>query len=193
MAAGTSASGVPVHSVEPISTADHRKFRAGFALVLMSLAMPFLVLFNTRYLLAEGYVSPEANQVIGALATILMLISFFTVGAANRAYLAGNAVSTRKQLSWTIFFGIVSFALIGTQVVNHSVNVVSHFGEIFVTTLGAADLYLMIGMVSLVGLRTRVQRLWGTKDHTWGMTSNVILWRFIAVAWLIMYVELYLL
>jgi len=194
MAANISQAGsVADGGVKQITPAENRKYRAAFAIVMMSMAMPFLTLLNVRYILAGGYVSPEANQVIGLIAALLMIISAGTIGSAVKAYKQGNAAKVQRNIFWTFGLGLVSFVLIGFQMVNHSVDIVTHYGETFVTTLGAVDVYVLIGLIVLLALRSRVIRLWGAADHSWGMQSNAMFWRFVVVVWLVMYVQLYLL
>lgn len=191
MAANMSQSGS--ESVKQISAGDNRKFRGALSLVLMSLSMPMLTLFNVRYILADNYVSPSANQAIGLIAALLMLISAFTAGSAGKAYRAGKPAKLQTSLFWTFGLGLAAFVLFGVQLVNHSMDIVTHYGETFVTTLGAMDLYILIGLVAILGLRSRVVKLWGAADHSWGVRSNVIFWRFIVLVSLVMYVQLYLL
>lgn len=191
MAANVSGNG---SGFKEISAADNRKFRGALTLVLMSMSMPMLTLINVRYILSDGYVSPSANQVLGLIAALLMLISFFTAGSGGKAYKQGNAAKMQTSLFWTFGLGLVSFVLLGVQLVNHqSIDIVTHYGETFVTTLGAMDLYILFGLVSVLGLRSRLTRWWGVKDLSWGARSNVIFWRFIVVVILIMYIQLYLL
>lgn len=193
MAANLAQNSTSANSVNKISAADSRKFKGALSLVLMSLSMPMLVLMNVRYILADSYVSPSANQVIGGIAAVLMLISAFTVGSGGKAYRAGNARKAQTSLFWTFGLGLAAFVLFGVQIVNHTINIVTHYGETFVTTLGALDIYLLIGLVAILGLRSRMIRRWGTDDHSWGVQSNVILWRFLVIVTLVMYVQLYLL
>ncbi|MCF8565339.1 cytochrome c oxidase subunit 3 [Alicyclobacillus tolerans] len=178
---------------EKITAADHRKLRGGLTLVLLSAMMPFLVMIDVRYLLTDGYVSPEANQAIGLISAILMLLSGIWIGGAVRAGQKGNLLSFLRHLATTFVLGAASLVLTGVQLFNHSVDIVSHYGETFVTTLGLMDVYILVGLISLLALRMRVKRLGTSMDHSWGMKGNMIAWRFIVVACLVMYVQLYLL
>lgn len=59
-----------------------KALRFGFVVLLLSQAVPFILLYATAYLFLEFYVSPTLNQWLGALEALLLVLSLLLVGGA---------------------------------------------------------------------------------------------------------------
>lgn len=175
----------------PLDHKEMRKLRGGLSLMLISMAIPFLSLINVRFILAGGFVSPQASEGLGAAAVIIMVLSgLFTLPLMNAAK-AGDKAKTQQYVNLTMLFGLVAFVLIGVQVVNSTVSPVEHFGEIFLTALGTVDFYLLGGLIAWLSVSMRVSRQ-GLESNYWGAESISLTWRFMVLSWLVMYAVFYL-
>lgn len=172
------------------SPADLRKLKGSLILTIAGMSIPILVLIDLRFLLAYGYVSPSASRILGSIATLLLLVSALTVGLASRATAARKLSAAKNQFVYTMFLGLVSWVLIGVQVVNHSVNPLTNFGETFRTTLGTLDVYILIGWIALLAGWTRLRRL-QTETKWWGIFATARVWQFIVISWTIIYIVFY--
>ncbi|MEB3102024.1 cytochrome c oxidase subunit 3 [Ferviditalea candida] len=175
-----------------LSPMELKKMRGSLILVLFSLAIPLFVLIDVRVLMVGAYVSPEANQIIGLVAAVLMLVSWVTVGEALRGVKERNFKRVLSSIRLSLLLGFVSWLLIGVQVVNHSVNSLTHYGETFLVSLGTIDVYLLFGLAALLSVRMRVRNFGAAVDHQWGVYSTALYWRFTIIVWIVMYAVLYL-
>jgi len=169
---------------------EFRKLRGSLTLAIAGMAIPILVLVDLRFLLAYAYVSPDASRVLGSIATVCMILSAITAAVATRATTQQQLARAKAQLVLTMLLGLVAWVLIGVQVVNHSINPLTHFGETFVTTLGTLDVYILFGGVALSAAWTRIRRLQSAVPQ-WGIFATVRVWQFIVLAWVVTYIVLY--
>lgn len=175
-----------------IASKDLQKLKGGFILILISITIPFLLLVNLRYLIVDSYVSPTANQTIGLIASILMVLSTFVISPSIKAVEKGDFANVYKRYGWTFLIALVAWILIGAQVVNHSISTVTHFGETFISTLGVIDTYILFGMVALISVRMRIKNMGTSISHVWGVRSTVMFWNYLILIWLILYAVLYI-
>ncbi|UOF89830.1 hypothetical protein LSG31_18440 [Fodinisporobacter ferrooxydans] len=183
---------LPTERAIPLSKRELRALRGGFTLFIISMIIPFLVLINVRYIMADSYVSPEANQMIGLSAAIVMLIS---AGIARAGFVAArkdNQANVQLSLAYAMATGIIGLVLVFVQLVDGSVNPVSHFGEVFLIILGTVAFYLICGILTLFSAYRRV-RMHGVGGlNYWGVESAAHFWMFVSLAWIVMYVVMYL-
>jgi cytochrome c oxidase subunit 3 len=179
-------------AITPLSERDLRKLRGGLSLFMIGFAVPILVLTNVRFLLAGAYVSPQASEVVGLIATILMVVSGLIGATAMRNARQGNGQKALAYLGATLLLGLAAFIVIGIQVVNQSVSTVEHFGMIFLTSLGAIELYIVGALLAMWSAHIRGRKFGLSVDNYWGVESTVLFWQLTVVGWFVLYVVLYL-
>ncbi|QQE77494.1 hypothetical protein [Alicyclobacillus sp. SO9] len=171
---------------------EAKKLYGGLSLWMLSMAVPFVMLVDLRYIMVGFFVSPDANQVLGALATIALIISGLWIGGATSAGKRGDLQAVARHEGYTMLFGWVGLVLSGWQLFNHSMNPVSHFGETYLAVVGISDFYMFVALIALISVVMRVKRLGLTINHRWAIQSTAAIWRFIVIAWIAMYILMYL-
>ena len=169
-----------------------RASRGGFALLVISQSVPVVVLVNLRYVMATSYVSPSVDQLSGALITLLMLAS----GLSAWVVLMNGQPKNQRQLNRhfvvTMTLGALAAVMALFQLWFHGVDSVGHYGETYLTITGVMAGYMIIGLIALYSGKTRNLRVGLNEDNEFSVISTFKYWIFIVLAWLVMYLDLYL-
>lgn len=176
---------------QPLSRRDLFKLKGGLTLWLMGMAVPILLLFEFRFVIAGGYVAPQVTQWPAIAATVVLVVTGLFTFAASRSAKSMNRPGIVRNHNWALFFGIVAFILIGIPVTNGSLDPVTHYGETFLPTMGTIDVYLLFTWIGLLATRTRVKRLGSKIENYWGVyATNIVMW-FVIVCWVVTWIQLY--
>lgn len=177
---------------EPLTRVDLMKLRGGLTLWLLTMSVPLLLLVEMRFILVGNYVSPHVYQGVGISALIVLIVSGLVMSMANRAAKNGNTKSILTNTSLTMWLGFAAWILIGIQVTNRTMHSTSHYGETYLVTAGLVDFYLTCLLIAVFAVRSRVKRLAGSLQNFWGVHATTTVWWFGVVAWLVVYLEMYI-
>lgn len=171
-----------------------RANRLGLALFLISESIPIIVLINVRYVLAGAYVSPDVSPYLGGIApTALLAASALIALQALRAAAGRKPPDTARLLSAAIGVGLLGLLTQVWPLFQRPVNPMTHYGEIYLTTVGTGGFFTFVTLLMLFGAALRAKRLGLSDREYWGIESSVWFWTFNAAAWLALYVSLYVL
>jgi hypothetical protein len=175
----------------PLSKTDLFKLKGGLTLFLMGLAVPILLLFEMRYIVAGGYVAPQVTQWPAIAATVVLLLTGVLTLAGSRSAKSGNQQSIIRNYNWALLLGLVAIVLIGIPAFNGTLDPVTHYGETFIPTMGTVDVYLFFTWIGMLATRSRVKRLGSKIENYWGVyATNIVLW-FVFVCWVVTWIQLY--
>ena len=183
-----------------------RANRLGLWLFCFSELFLFGALFASRFVL-WGNTRPELSQIIGLIATsVLLLSSFFMyraeMGAAhgdrskflNSALLAA-ALGTLffvmvVVLEWNVF-GLEG-NLFGVELFGHLSTADGVYGGVFYAMTGMHALHVVSGIVFILIIWWNGRRGRFTPEDHWGVEATAIYWHFVDVVWVFFYPALYL-
>ena len=183
-----------------------RANRLGLWLFCFSELFLFGALFTSRFVL-WGNTRPELSQVIGLIATsVLLLSSFFMyraeMGSAhgdrskflNGALLAA-ALGTLffvmvVVLEWNVF-GLEG-SLFGVELFGHLSTADGVYGGVFFAMTGMHALHVISGVALILIVWWNGRRGRYTPEEHWGVEATAIYWHFVDVVWVFFYPALYL-
>lgn len=165
----------------------------GLWLIMMSLSVPILLLFEVRYILAGSRVSSAASPWMGGIGLLLLLIVGFLLQGANGAAKKSDRKAIVRNYGWAFLFGLAAFIVIGWQVVDGQMSTVGHYGSMFMVTVGTGDFYILCAMLGVWATMARVRRLDANIKNYWGVTATGRFWWFVCAVWLVLYVLMYFL
>ena len=169
-----------------------RASRGGFSLLVASQAVPIIVLINLRYVMAASYVSPHVDQLSGALISLVMIASGLAAWLALMNVKQRNKMQLNRFFWITMVLGAIAAVMAFFQLWFHGVNSVGHYGETYLTITGVLAGYMLIGLIALYSGMARNWRVGLNDDNEFSVGSTFKYWIFIVIAWLIMYLDLYL-
>lgn len=169
-----------------------RASRGGFTLLVASQAVPIIVLINLRYVMAASYVSSHVDQLTGALISLVMIASGLVAWLALMNVKQRNRSQLNRYFWITMVLGAIAAVMALYQLWFHGVNSVGHYGETYLTITGVLAGYMVIGLVALYSGKSRNWRVGLNDDNEFSVGSTFKYWIFIVLAWLIMYLDLYL-
>lgn len=172
-----------------LNTEEQLRLKGGTVLWLVAMSVPILLLAEVRYVIANGYVDPNANPLFGGIGLLLLIVSAILTTAAK----SGRDLR-RKALAlyaWAFWCTLAAFVLIGWHVVDQSESTLTHYGMTFMTALGTADFYVFGMLVALLATRGRVKRV--QFRNTWGLTATSYYAWYIVAVWLVVYLVMYFL
>lgn len=176
---------------QKLSRADLFKLKGGLTLFLMGLAVPILLLFEMRYVVAGGYVAPQVTQWPAIAATVTFLLTGIFTLAGSRSAKSANRPGIIRNYNWAVLFALVSIILIGIPAFNGTLDPVTHYGETFIPTMGTIAVYLFFTWIGMLATRSRVKRLGSKIENYWGVyATNIVVW-FMFVCWLVTWIQLY--
>ena len=183
-----------------------RANRLGLWLFCFSELFLFGALLASRFVL-WGNTRPELSQVMGLVATsVLLLSSFFMyraeMGAAygdrskflNGALLAA-ALGTLffimvVVLEWNVF-GLEG-SLFGVELFGHLTPADGVYGGIFFAMTGMHALHVLTGVALILIVWWNGRRGRFTPESHWGVEATAIYWHYVDVVWVFFYPALYL-
>ena len=169
-----------------------RASRGGFTLLVASQAVPIVVLINLRFVMAASYVSSHVDQLTGALISLVMIASGLSAWLALMNVKQRNRLQLNRYFWITMVLGAIAAVMALYQLWFHGVNSVGHYGETYLTITGVLAGYMVIGLVALYSGKSRNWRVGLNDDNEFSVGSTFKYWIFIVLAWLIMYLDLYL-
>lgn len=170
---------------------------AGMVIWLGSEAMFFGGLFaayftlraNTRPWHPEGV---ELNVVQGALFTLVLIASSFTIHLADRSAERNDYSGLLRWTSITIVLGALFIANQAYEWSNLAFTISSHpFGSVFYLMTGFHGLHVLGGMAAMVLLIARV-RMAGATDHS-SVDAISYYWHFVDVVWVALFFVIFIL
>lgn len=171
---------------------DLRAYRGSFWLVVASNTVYFFTLIMTRLLMAQGAVPSQVNQWLAMVLTILMAGSVFHARSSLSHFRKGELQASRRQLLFGAIVGTV--VLVGGFIEWASSGLApgSSFGQSYYALSGLMYLELFVGTAALwsTSLRARFEKF--RADNHWGLELPVIFWQYLALAWVAVYVVLYI-
>ncbi len=183
-----------------------RANRLGLWLFCFSELFLFGALLASRFVL-WGNTRPELSQVMGLIATsVLLLSSFFMyraeMGAAygdrskflNGALLAA-ALGTLffimvVVLEWNVFG--LNGELFGVELFGHLTPADGVYGGIFFAMTGMHALHVLTGVALILIIWWNGRRGRYTPESHWGVEATAIYWHYVDVVWVFFYPALYL-
>ena len=183
-----------------------RANRLGLWLFCFSELFLFGALFAARFVL-WGNTRPELSQVIGLIATsVLLLSSFFMyraeMGAAHgdRSRFLGSALTAAALgtlffimvvvLEWNVF-GLEA-NLFGIELFGHLTTADGVYGGIFYAMTGMHALHVLTGVALILIIWWNGRKGRYTPERHWGVEATAIYWHFVDVVWVFFYPALYL-
>lgn len=192
------------HGLSPVQQV--RANRLGLWLFCFSELFLFGALFTSRFVL-WGNTRPELSQVIGLIATsVLLLSSFFMyraeMGAAHgdqktflRSALLAAALGTLffimvVVLEWNVF-GLEG-NLFGIELFGHLSTADGVYGGVFYAMTGMHAIHVLTGVALIVIIWWNGRKGRYTPEDHWGVEATAIYWHFVDVVWVFFYPALYL-
>lgn len=182
---------VAAGGLEPISKQDLRAMRGGLVLLMGSLVVPVIVMMNVRYVMSEGYTPPNVPVAIGWGTTALLIISAWTMWRALGGARRGDLTAVFGNLNITIALGLLAMVGMMAQMAHDSVPSVSHYGEVFLSTVGMTVFYMLTAIITLFAVHMRSRRIGVTPGHHWGIEAATRFWLLNVVAWILVFIDLY--
>ena len=170
---------------------------AGMVIWLGSEAMFFGGLFaayftlraNTRPWHPEGV---ELNLAQGALFTLVLISSSFTIHLATKSAERGESKGLLRWTAITILLGALFMANQAYEWSSLAFTISSHpFGSVFYLMTGFHGLHVLGGMASMALLIARV-RMAGASDHGW-VEALSYYWHFVDVVWVALFFVIFVL
>jgi cytochrome c oxidase subunit 3 len=183
-----------------------RANRLGLWLFCFSELFLFGALFTSRFVL-WGNTRPELSQVIGLIATsVLLLSSFFMyraeMGAAHgdrKAFLRGALLAAALGtlffimvvvLEWNVF-GLEG-SLFGVELFGHLSTADGVYGGVFYAMTGMHAIHVLSGIILILIIWWNGRKGRYTPEDHWGVEATAIYWHFVDVVWVFFYPALYL-
>jgi len=183
-----------------------RANRLGLWLFCFSELFLFGALLASRFVL-WGNTRPDLSQVMGLVATsVLLLSSFFMyraeMGAAHgdrSKFLSGALLAAALGtlffimvvvLEWNVF-GLEG-NLFGVELFGHLAPADGVYGGIFFAMTGMHALHVLTGVALILIIWWNGRRGRYTPESHWGVEATAIYWHFVDVVWVFFYPALYL-
>jgi len=183
-----------------------RANRLGLWLFCFSELFLFGALLASRFVL-WGNTRPDLSQVMGLVATsVLLLSSFFMyraeMGAAHgdrSKFLSGALLAAALGtlffimvvvLEWNVF-GLEG-SLFGVELFGHLTPADGVYGGIFFAMTGMHALHVLTGVALILIIWWNGRRGRYTPESHWGVEATAIYWHFVDVVWVFFYPALYL-
>lgn len=172
---------------------DFRAIRGGYLIFILCMVIPWVVLASVRFVLTGTAVSPNYDQAIGAVLTVVSLLSAYLAHKAITAAKSGDQVGAVRNLGRAAFLGLVTILgiLYGWTAVNLAPG--SRPGEIYFVLTGFVLLFTLVGVLILQAARTRIGRVGITAENHWDVDSASWFWYIASGAWVAMWLILYIL
>ncbi|MCY0894393.1 MAG: cytochrome c oxidase subunit 3 [Acidibacillus sp.] len=169
-----------------------RQNRFGLLFFITSQLVPYFMLINDRFVLADTYVSPRLDPLLGGLLpSLLLLLGNIPVWRAVQAIAKGSLTQMKHQLQLVTIIGIVAMITMVWPIVDHRYDAISPFGEIHLVSLGLGGFFTLVSLLVLLGVMIRSTKgLIGPK-HYFGVEATAWVWSFNTISWLALYIVVY--
>jgi cytochrome c oxidase subunit III len=157
------------------------------------LAARFVLWGNTR---------PELDQVLGLIATAVLLISSFSIYRAETAMSHGDRDTFLRGMLITAVLGILflvgvvgfEWGLFGITLGDHELLRPTDgvFGAVFFAMTGMHALHVLTGVIFILIVWNNGRKGHFSAERHWGVEACAIYWHFVDVVWVFFYPALYL-
>jgi cytochrome c oxidase subunit 3 len=173
---------------------NHRAVRFGFLFLVASQVVPYVVLYEAKYVYAGGYVSPRASQILGIVTVALMIISLaFAWGVKGIVHGSGDQEAIRSRLKMAGLSGILAIITTFYQWSGRYTAPQSRFGEMFFIITGADIVYAVVGLIILWAAISRAGRISLKPEKYWIADAARYFWTFVTLTWIGSWIVVYLL
>lgn len=177
-----------------------RNNRLGLWLFFLSETFLFGGLLATRFYLWGADHRPEANQFIGLIVTIVLLVSSVSMNIAEtsmehgdrRTFLGGLVVTFVLGLAFLIGVLIFEWGLFPSIYEGHLTPSGDVFGAVVFGMTGMHALHVLTGL-GFIGIVWNLGRKghFSAEEH-WGVEACAIYWHFVDLVWIFFYPAIYL-
>ena len=176
-----------------------RNNRMGLWLFFLSEVFLFGGLLATRFYL-WGPTRPEANQLIGLIITVVLLISSFSMNISETAMEHGdrrtfmNGLVVTALLGLIFFFGVLIFewGLFPSIYEGHLTPWGDKYGAVVFAMTGMHAIHVLSGVVFIVIVWNLGRKGHFSKEEHWGVEACAIYWHFVDLVWIFFYPAIYL-
>ncbi len=173
---------------------NHRAVRFGFLFLVATQIVPYVVLYETRYVYAGSYVSPRASQILGVLTVVIMLISLALAwGVKGIIQSNGDQQAIRGRLKMAALSGILAIFTTFYQWSGRYTSPQSRFGEMFFIITGADIVYAVVGLIILWAAISRAGRISLKPEKYWIVDAARYFWTFVTLVWIASWIVVYFL
>ncbi|MFQ5419100.1 MAG: heme-copper oxidase subunit III [Anaerolineae bacterium] len=194
------------HSHEPPFAQQLRANRLGLWLFCFSEIFLFAALLVARFML-WGNTRPELSQVLGLVATSVLLLSSFFVNRAESAMAHGDRKTFQSGMLIAAFLGTLFFIgvvfmewnvfglegqIAGIELFGHLTPTDGVFGAVFFSMTGMHALHVLSGIIFLLIIWRNGRNGHFSAEKHWGVEAAAIYWHYVDVIWVFFYPALYL-
>lgn len=193
MAAESAAAGA-VSREESAAQRKQSLNRIGLWLFILSETFLFSALLSSRFFLAGLDRSDHLDQELGLGITIVLIWSSFTAYRAETYAFHGQQKEFSRNLIFTILLGVLFLGGVGWEwheAFKHFPPG-SGFGTLFFTLTGVHAFHVLTGLIALTAVLWVGRKGSFTSGNTWPAEGAVKYWHFVDVAWVFIYLALYL-
>ncbi|PWI57817.1 cytochrome c oxidase subunit 3 [Sulfoacidibacillus thermotolerans] len=180
-------------SFKQASTAKElRQNRFGLILFVTSQMVPYFMLINDRFVLADTYVSRRVDPLLGGfLPTLLLLLGVLPSWLAVRAIARNALLQMQRQLQLTGLLGVLALIVMVWPMFSHRYDAISPFGEIHLVSLGLGGFFTLAALFVLGSVLLRATKGVIGPQHYFSVEASAWVWTFNAIAWLVLYIAVY--
>ncbi|MDX1613765.1 MAG: cytochrome c oxidase subunit 3 [Candidatus Promineifilaceae bacterium] len=179
------------HEEEPFSVRLERN-RLALWLFIFSELFLFGGLLAARFYLWGGE-RPELNQVLGLIATSILLVSSFFMARSETAIAHGDRKAFLRNLLITAALGTLFLVgVVGVEWQGEVAPSDGKWGAIFFGMTGIHALHVLSGVIFLLIVWNNGRKGHYSAERHWGVEACAIYWHFVDVAWVFFYPALYL-
>lgn len=194
------------HSHEPPYALQLRSNRLGLWLFCFSEIFLFAALLVARFML-WGNTRPELSQVLGLVATSILLLSSFFVNRAESAIAHNDRKTFQSGMLLAAFLGTLFFVIVvmmewnvfglsgeiaGIELFGHLKPTDGVFGAVFFAMTGMHALHVLSGVIFLLIIWNNGRKGHFSAEKHWGVEAAAIYWHYVDVVWVFFYPALYL-
>lgn len=177
----------------PLSRRERRMYLGAFSLFILAESLVFVTLFAVRFVYAGTSRSPELNYPLGVGLTALFLVSAVPAWQADRAIARGDTRVMLRGLAATFVLGLLGLLGIAVDWATLTLDPGSRFGENYFIITGVHAFHIVVGLIFLAALWSSGRRGRFTPQNYWLVTAGRWFWHFVVVAWVALFVVLYVL
>lgn len=166
-------------------------YRWGFRIFLVSQAVPFILIFSDWYMFNGYYISPRANQWLGATEALFGIASGWLAWRGLVAIRQGRLMDMVQGFRRAALLGGVQLLLLAYQWGTRFISPSTRYGEVYYLLTGMAGFYELIGVFMLVAISFRAARVAFTAQYHWDADAALYFWIFQLTGGLLAYLLLY--
>ncbi len=198
------------HHAVPYS-AQLRANRLGLWLFCFSEVFLFGGLLAARFALwnepGVGAVRPDLSQVIGLIATSVLLLSSYSMVRAETAIGFDDRKTFQNSLMVTFVLGVIFLIsvivlewnifgleaeILGVEVFGHLKPTDGAFGALFFGMTGLHALHVLSGLIFILIVWNNGRNGHYSPEQHWGVEASAVYWHYVDLVWVFFYPALYL-